>query len=511
MTDFCRACAGFPSTRERRLIFVRNRVVLLAVTLTCREYGNLTVGDGKDLTEKEADRLCALAERARQQLHNKPTVLTRTRGGLKAGQVVGVLAVPGKTLEILPKIDRHDQDDRDDENDRDRSAVRKALVHMLAVAHGLRVADGELASLATQRHDLLELLIGLFAKRLLSAVRRGLPRRYIGHEDDLKLLRGRLNVIRQVTHLAARPDLLACRFDELSEDTPLNRVLKAAVRRLARVARTAANARRLAELTARFEFTGDSPDPLREPVRLDRTNTTFHDLHRLARLFLTGDWQSTTGGKATGFTLLFPMNELFERFIGESLKRALDPGRVRLQDRSHSALLDDADKDAFGEPKPLFNLQPDAVIETPAGATGPPTVLDTKWKRLTPHEPRCERTLGVDQSDVYQMLAYARAYGAGRLILLYPWHKELGGHEEPHKRRSRILCTWTVAEPGTAAAGSETACRLDVAVVDVGSPGAIAPGAVARALRTIVDSGASVGVLHRGQADGSVEAALERS
>ena len=448
------------------------------MALTCREYGNLSV-DGKDLTEKDADRLCALAERARQRLHNKPTVLTRTHGGLKAAQVVGVLAVPGKTLEILPKIDG------------DAAAVRRALVHMLAVAHGLRVADGELASLDTQRRDLLELLIGLFAKRLLTAVRRGLPRRYVGHEDDLKLLRGRLNVIRQVTHLAARPDLLACRFDEFSEDTPLNRVLKAAVRRLARVVRTAANARRLAELTARFEFTGDSPDPLSEPVRLDRTNTTFHDLHRLARLFLTGDWQSTTGGKSTGFTLLFPMNELFERFIGQSLKRAVGAGwRVSLQDRRCSALLDDADKDASGKPKPLFNLQPDAVIEeAPADATVRPIVLDTKWKRLTPYKPGCERTLGVDQSDVYQILAYARAYGAGRLILLYPWHKALGEHEEPDKK-GRILRTWTVAEPGTTAAGSETACRLDVAVVDVGSPGAVAPGAVARALRAIVDSGA---------------------
>ena len=209
------------------------------------------------------------------------------------------------------------------------------------------------------------------------------------------------------------------------------------------------------------------------------------------------------------------MNELFERFIGESLKRAVGAGwRVRLQDHSHSALRDDADKDASGKPKPLFNLQPDAVIEPPpAGENGPPTVLDTKWKRLTPHKPSCERTLGVDQSDVYQMLAYARAYGAGRLILLYPWHKALGEHGEPDKK-GRILRTWTVAEPGTTdegsetaasggearehglgepgttAEGSETACRLDVAVVDVGSPGAVAPGAVARALRTIVDPGA---------------------
>ena len=459
------------------------------MTLTCREYDSLTVGAGagKGLTKKEAERLYTLAERARRRLHRKPPVLTRTHdGGLKAAQVVGVLAVPGKTtLEILPKIDGED------------GAVRKALIHMLAVAHRLRVADGELASLDTQRRDLLELLIGLFANRLLSAVRRGLPRRYIGHEDDLKLLRGRLNVIRQVTHLAARPDLLACRFDELSEDTPLNRVLKAAVWRLVRVVRTAANARRLAELTARFEFVGDTPDPLREPVRLDRTNTAFHDLHRLARLFLTGDWQSTAGGEATGFTLLFPMNELFEQFIGESLKRALGSGRVRLQDDRYSALIDDADK-TNGKPKPLFTLKPDAVIETPVGATGPPIVLDTKWKRLTPSEPRCEKTLGVASSDVYQMLAYARAHRAERLILLYPWHEELGEHEAPDKKG--VLRTWKVAETDLA-----TACRLDVAVVDVGRP-----EAVVAALRAIVDSGASVD-MHWSQTDGVVEAALERS
>ena len=468
----------------------------MAVTLTCREYGSLTVGAGagKDLTEKEAERLYTLAERARRRLHKKLPVLTRTHRGLKAEQVVGVLAVPGKTLEILPKIDGDD------------GAVRKALIHMLAVAHRLRVADGELASLDTQRRDLLELLIGLFSNRLLSAVRRGLPRRYIGHEDDLKLLRGRLNVTRQVTHLAARPDLLACRFEELSEDTPLNRVLKAAVWRLVRVVRTAANVRRLAELTARFEFVGDTPDPLREPVRLDHTNTAFHDLHRLARLFLTGDWQSTTGGEATGFTLLFPMNELFERFIGQSLKRALGSGRVRLQDQTYSALIDDTDK-TTGKPKRLFNLRPDAVIETPTSATdppialdtrwkrqstadgyrgrvrpGPPIVLDTKWKRLTPYEPGCERTLGVASSDVYQMLAYARAYGAGRLILLYPWHEELGEHEASDNKG--ILRTWKVAEAGSET-GPGTACRLDVAVVDVGRP-----GAVTGALQAIVGSGA---------------------
>ena len=60
----------------------------------------------------------------------------------------------------------------------------------------------------------------------------------------------------------------------------------------------------------------------------------FHELYRLARLFLSEDWQSTAGGRSTGFALLFPMNELFEAFIGRSLKRALAPRTVHLQHRS---------------------------------------------------------------------------------------------------------------------------------------------------------------------------------
>ena len=387
--------------------------------LVCQEWEQLPSG----LTEAETRRLHALAERSARRLKLPETaVLTRTaKGGLKAGQVVGVLRIPGRTVEILPKIDGEDD------------AVRKALVHMLAVAWDLRVADGEIAALDTQRLDLLELLIRLFADRLRTAVRSGLPRRYLAREEDLPLLRGRLDVIRQTTHLAVRPDRLACRFDELSEDTPFNRVLKAAVKLLARRARTAANARSLAELAARFESVGASRDPLREQVRLDRSNAAFHDLYRLARLFLARDWQSTASGGAPGFALLFPMNELFEKFVGRSLKRALAPRRVSLQDGGRYAL-----------EERRFRLYPDAVIDDGA------IVLDTKWKQLKPDE----TNFGVEQSDVYQMLAYGQAYDAKRLILLYPWSAEFG---EPEG----ICAPWKAAGTG---------CPFDVATVDVGRP-----------------------------------------
>ena len=412
-------------------------------TLTVEEYGRVEIGEGEgQVTKEEAKRFIAFAKRKRPQLKNAP-VLTGYDHALKAEQVVGVLAIPGATLEILPKVDGSNR------------AVRQALVHMIAVAHDLKVADAELAALSSQRHDLLEIVIGLFVQRLTIALQRGLPRRYVGQEEDLPVLRGRLNIVRQFTQLVVRPDVLACRYDELSEDTPLNRVLKAAVTRLAGVARNAANASRLAELAARFEFVGESAYPLREPVQRDRTSTAFYDLYELARFLLKGEWQTTTGGKSMGFALLFKMNVLFENFIGRTLERTLGPGRVGLKENYCSAL-----RDAEGK---LFQLEPDVLIDMPDS-----TVLDTKWKRLEPKEEQ-PRKWGVREPDVYQLLAYARAYGAERVILLYPWHRDLPA-------APGIMAHWWAPGP------KGERIPFDVATVDVGNP-----QTVPAALKTIVD------------------------
>ena len=132
------------------------------------------------------------------------------------------------------------------------------------------------------------------------------------------------------------------------------------------------------------------------------------------------------------------MNDLFEMFIGQCLKRALAPRRVQLQDRRHSALISEGGR-------PRFALCPDVVI----GPEAQPVVLDTKWKLLRPSEQK----LGVERSDIYQMLAYAQAYNPKGLVLLYPWR----GHVKMGKEG--VLKRWRV---------SGTSCPLDVATVNVG-------------------------------------------
>ena len=136
------------------------------------------------------------------------------------------------------------------------------------------------------------------------------------------------------------------------------------------------------------------------------------------------------------------MNDLFEEFVGRAMKRTLAPIPVHLQHQGKHALTSE-------DSRPTFALRPDIVIHEKDS----PIILDTKWKRLDPND---TRTLGISQSDVYQMLAYARAYEAQRLILVYPWHNEIN---EPG-----LLQRWRVPN---------TDCLLDIATVDVGQPATV--------------------------------------
>ena len=337
-------------------------------------------------------------------------ILTDHHRKLRAQQVVGVIAAKGVTCEILPKIEGL----RSGEDEGSRTRVRERLIHMLAIAHDLDLSAGQLTALGIQHHSLLEMLIGLFCEKLNGALRHGMPRRYVGHEEDLPALRERLDVRRQFTTLAASPQRLACRFDALSSDIALNRVMKAAVTRLAQVAGSVANQRRLRELA--HIYADVTPVPIStlrwDEIVLDRTNERWRALRDLSRLLLRGDYQTTSQGRAPGFSLLFAMNDLFEAYVERMLARALKGSELNVvaQDRRLYCLTEP-------EGARRFQVRPDILVRRGDHTV---MVIDTKWKRIAARidDPK----QGVSQADVYQMMAYGRLYQCPQLMLLYPHH-----------------------------------------------------------------------------------------
>lgn len=380
--------------------------------LTIHEWGHARIGEG-GLTREQAHALHAAACEHPLAHEDATNILVLGRDRIIARQMVGMVSARGCSLEILPKVDPDAETAESDET------VRSRLVGMLDVALGLDLDIGAEAAIARQKNTLLEILIDAFATRLLAEVRRGLPRAYRQCAEDLPALRGRLDVTHQFTRNAVRPDRLACRFDQLEADTPLMRIMAAATVFLARHARMLGTRRKLDEL--RHSLADIPLMPITrlpwQAVRIDRTNRRWEALFRLARLLLQRDWQATHhAAKAPeGLTLLFPMHDLFEKYIAVLLRRALAGSGIEVIDQGgHRACLG-AFTGQYLEHGDVFRTMPDIMLRRRGEIVA---IIDIKWKKLS-SDP-LDRKHGVSQADVYQLMAYARLYRTAELMLLYP-------------------------------------------------------------------------------------------
>lgn len=410
---------------------------------TVREWDKLAYGSGDgQIPSPFADRLAGLAQLSPFAGRGSSGVLEHGRHSIRARGVVGILAARDCSLEILPKIEVAGGESVNHQN----AAIRKRLIHMLAVALNLKIDLGSITELAWQRETLLEILVRIFCDKLTEAVRKGMPRCYIEQEDDLRALRGGLNVPRQFTRHAVNPSRLACRFDDLSEDTALNRIMKATVAHLSLTSGSLENQQRLRELAFVYADVAQiHPSALRwSDVVIDRTNRQWQDLLGMAKLFLQGRYQTTTGGEGQGTALLFEMNTLFEEYVGRLISKALvgTEFSVALQGGRLFCLAEETIE------RKLFQTRPDILISRAGKVTH---VIDTKWKRISSRIDDAKQ--GVSQADVYQMMAYAQLYRAPRLTLLYPHHPGLGDEELVHARY-RITGLETILETASIDVGN---------------------------------------------------------
>jgi len=295
-----------------------------------------------------------------------------------------------------------------------------------------------------QSCDLLELLIGLFARRLQEQVRVGLSRAYCRHQNDLSRLRGKMDVTRQFTTLAASPQKLACLYDEFTADTDLNRLLLCAVEFLRRRSVRASTQRLLSEIAAHFTDVqaASVSDVLAGTIAIDRVNRRWETLATLARQLLSQAYQTAHGGERDGIALLFDMNLLFEGYVAAIARKACSPLGYKVHAQGPQRCL--ARNEAGTS---VFHTRPDLYFERGEDVV----VLDTKWKHIDPKR----HNFDVAQPDAYQMFGYTRVYKSRATVLLYPHHISIAEQAGLQMRwrfeggdADLILATIDVAKPG---------------------------------------------------------------
>ena len=331
---------------------------------------------------------------------------------VQATQYVGIVRLGRETIQILPKIYRHE--------DCGAEEATRNLLHLLAVAADVPVREHALTPLLRRQADWFEILTRLFATHLTDTWQRGTVRGYVACADDVSpFLRGQWRLAAQQRR-PERKHSFCVTYDEFTPDNPLNRVLRFVVERLWTLTRDLDNRRALSTLRVWMdEVTLLSTVTAVEAsaVSLTRLHPSYAPLLTLARLFLDGGSLQLSGGDRDSFAFVFDMNRLFEFFVFGFLRRhrvailpssladcALLPQSVG----THTHL-------ALHEGRAVFRLEPDLALRTPNGTF--PLLLDTKYKALTPAE---RGTSGLAPADMYQMHAYARRYACPRVLLLYP-------------------------------------------------------------------------------------------
>lgn len=338
---------------------------------------------------------------------------------IRARSFVGVIDVDGTQIEILPKLlAEHGEN----------SQILRNLMFMLSYTSALDIQDAGIAGLANDFGSFIEAYISIFANRLNRVLTRsGVPKRYEERSENLDCLKGKISFARNSIVNAVNQSKVFCDYSEFTEDNPVSRAFKFVAVALERQTRNIESKRRLQRCIGLLESTSNA---FVEPEQFERaaSGRREHDflaLVQLTKMFLER-LRPEFGKKGARrvFALLFDMNELFEEFIFEVLRRNAKRLRVEVRAQRKKRLVT-AERDLLDGSdwvdRSLFDTYTDIEVRCPQN--GSVMILDTKYKIVGDGS-----HYGIGNSDAYQILAYKQIHSNGDDLpsvgLLYPKYKK---------------------------------------------------------------------------------------
>ena len=304
---------------------------------------------------------------------------------LRPGSQIGVVRLPDLTVEIRPKLPIH------------------RVLFLASYALDAFKLKPDLADI-DRSTDLVEAMVQLFHAAVRQATARGLLQGYETQEETLNVVRGRIRIEEQLRRRFGIAVPIEVRYDEFTPDIPANRLLKAAVRRLAWLPHRSRNTRRLlsvmravfANVTEVEYRSTDLPD-----IPINPLNAHYQPALALARLILKSGAVELAAGKVESASFLIDMNQVFEDFVVVGLREALGLTEYTFPQEARG-------RELWLAAGPKVRLKPDISWWQDSRCI---FVGDAKYKRTTAH--------GAQNHDIYQALAYAVAAGLPSALLIY--------------------------------------------------------------------------------------------
>ena len=391
---------------KRKLVELREYDLITSIQETSKERGAVNL-DKASFSQLE-NLILTFKESNEADAIDFLSISSKSVGKIiRAKNYVGVLQLNnGVQLQILPKIHGGTQDDS-----------KKTFLKMLKTLRDFPSKTFNESNLNTEKMPIFEIFIRLYIQEVQHIIKRGLKSAYYEVEDNLKVFKGKMNFSQQIKHNSVHKELFFVQYDEFGLNRPENRLIKSTLIKLAKESESAENMKELRKLLANFELVELSPSIEKDfaQVKIDRNSKDYKTVLNWSKIFLRNQSFTTFVGTSFVQALLFPMDRVFEDYVGRSLRRMM-------QQKEWSIFLQDRQYHLFEK---QFALRPDIVLRNEVEQRT--IIIDTKWKMLK-NTPRSN--YGISQTDMYQMYAYAKKYETNEIWLLYPINDEFNGNEE---------------------------------------------------------------------------------
>ena len=316
----------------------------------------------------------------------------------------------GFQIQVLPKIDFSSGEDVGNQT------TKRIFLKMLRSMKDFPCKVFNDANLKAYRMNLYELFINMYLQEVRQILKQGLKSGYIEKEDDLHFYKGKLIVNEHIRQNLSHKERFYLRYDEFDPNRPENKLIKSTLIKLSKMTSSAENSKEIRQILTGFELVEPSRNIEKDfaSIKIDRTTKGYEAVMAWSRVFLFNKSFTTFTGSTQSRSLLFPMEQVFESYVSQQLKKVFVPDgwEVSVQDKGYYL---------FEEPRRQFSLRPDIVIRKNDRVV----VLDTKWKLLCDNE---AKNYGISQSDMYQMYAYSKKYQTSEIWLMYPVNQEMRNH-----------------------------------------------------------------------------------
>ena len=339
-----------------------------------------------------------------------------------------------KSIQNIPQYTPQSSNTESNESKKlcDVCEAKMILLNCLATLKDTPFKQNSFANLHTLKLPLLEIFVRMFLDECERLIKAGLKSDYLCITQNRAFLKGKLEFKGHITQNLIHKERFFTSSDEYTQDIAPNRLIKSSLEILACLSFSPSTQTKLDFM--RFIFADISPSENIESDFAKCGNMSrakeYEVILLWCKVFLGQKAFSPYVGSDKAIAFLFPMEKLFESFVGFWLKKCANGFSVKTQE-SRKYLLQDENKNN------IFCLKPDIVMRNDEKIL----IIDTKWK--IPDSSLDEKKYGISQNDLYQMWAYASKYrlesSKVNVVLIYPQCDRTKDIEELWKNKKWIF------------------------------------------------------------------------